>query len=227
MDVFVIPIGPGRYELYCETVADPEAAGPPASGVLGRLRHRFTVMLRAAEARQQGSAEPSVESSGWLARAQDRIVGWVAERVVEQRLLWNLRRETVATALHPEDMTFDQAMTLVCGILSRDRDRHKVWLVVNTLALVVSGLLAILPGPNVVAFYFVFRVVGHWLSIRGATQGLRRVSWSGTPCPSLSELRRAVILEPEERGRRVHDIAARLGLPHLPTFVERVAMTRA
>ena len=227
MDVFVIPIGSDRYELYCEFVDNPDAAAElPATGVLGRLRRRFTAILRAVEVRQQGAVR-AAESSRWLARAQDRIVGWVAERLAEQRLLWNLRRETAVTTVHPEDMTFDQAMTLVRRILERDRTRHTIWLVVDTLGLAVSAVLAPLPGPNIVAYYFVFRVVGHWLSIRGAAQGLRRVIWSGTPCPPLSELRRAAVLEPQERERRVHDIAARLRLQHLPTFFERVAITRA
>ena len=39
--------------------------------------------------------------------------------------------------------------------------------------LIVSGVLALVPGPNVLAYYFAFRVVGHWLSMRGARQGLR------------------------------------------------------
>ena len=226
MDVFVIPIGPDRYELYCEIAdVDDEVLDAP-KGVFGRLSDRFKLMLRAAEARQHRPLdEPAPE--GLLARGQDRLVAWIAERIAEQRLLWNLRRESTATALHPEDMSFEQALELIRRILGRDHERHKVWLVVDSLGLVVSGLFAIVPGPNLLAYYFAFRVVGHWLSMRGATQGLKRISWSGRPCPPLSELRRAAALDPDERVRQVHDIAARLRLQHLPTFFERVAITRA
>lgn len=168
MDVFVIPVGPDRYELYCE-VADADSIVEPPKGVFGRLGDRFKVMLRAAEARQQGGSEPQPE--GLLARLQDRLVAWVAERVAEQRLLWNLRRESAAIALHPEDLTADQAIALVRRILGRDYERHKVWLVVDSLGLIVSALLAIIPGPNIVAYYFAFRVVGHWLSMRGRRRG--------------------------------------------------------
>lgn len=229
MDVFVIPVGPDRYELYCEAGSDPDVAaeGTPATGVFGKLRHRFGVMLRAAEERQHRHAEPRAESRSWLGHVQDRVLGWVAQRIAEQRLLWNLRGETSSVAVHPQDMTFDQVMTLIRRTLQRDYERHRVWLVVDTLGLIASGPLALIPGPNILAYYFAFRVVGHWLSMRGAAQGLHRVSWSSRPCPPLTELRDVVDMASPARDARVHDIAARLRLQHLSTFFERVALRHA
>jgi hypothetical protein len=227
MDVFVIPIAGDRYELYCEPSGEIDAAaeGIPASGLFGRLRHRFSVMLRAAEERRRGEAARVTRS--WFGELSDTLLGWVAERIAEQRLLWNLRREQAAVAVHPPDLTFEQVLTLIKRTLQRDYDRHRLWLVIDAIGLVVSGLLALIPGPNVVAYYFAFRVVGHWLSMRGAVQGLRRVSWSGRPCPPLTELRDAVLMESAARDARVHDIASRLRLPHLRNFVERVVVRHA
>jgi hypothetical protein len=227
MDVFVIPIGRDRYELYCEPSgdSDPAADGVPAAGVLGRLRHRFSIMLRAAEDRHRHGADSAPKS--WLGRIQDRSLQWIAQRIAEQRLLWNLRRETAAVAVHPPDMTFEQVSALIRRTLQRDYERHRLWLVIDALGLIVSGLLMLIPGPNVVAYYFAFRVVGHWLSMRGAVQGLHRVEWSGRACPPLTELRDAVLMESAARDARVHDIASRLRLPHLSTFVERVAVRHA
>ena len=180
MDVFVIPIGRDRYELYCEPSVDPEAElkSLPARGVISTLRHRFGVLLRAAEERQH-RRQPPAESRNWPGRLQDRAFGWVAQRIAEQRLLWNLRRQTSAVVAHPEDMTFDQVLRLIRRTLQRDYERHRVWLVVDAAGLIASGPLALVPGPNLLAYYFAFRVVGHWLSMRGAAQGLHRVSWSG------------------------------------------------
>lgn len=228
MDVFVIPIGRDRYELYCEPSADPDAAeeSVPAAGIIGRLRHRFGVLLRAAEERQH-RRHPLVESRSWLGRLQDRTLGWVAQRIAEQRLLWNLRRHTSAVAAHPQDMTFDQVLTLIRRTLQRDYERHRVWLVVDTLGLIASIPLTLVPGPNVFFAYFAFRVVGHWLSMRGAAQGLHRVTWSGRPCPPLTELRDVAMLEPPARDARIHDVAARLRLQHLTSFFERVAVRHA
>ncbi len=136
MDVFVIPIARDRYELYCEPSGEVDSAaeGIPATGLFGRLRYRFGVMLRAVEERHRHEAAPADRS--WLGQLTDTALGWVAERIAEQRLLWNLRRQTSAVAVHPPDMTFDQVLTLIKRTLQRDYDRHRVWLVVDAIGLV-------------------------------------------------------------------------------------------
>jgi hypothetical protein len=185
-------------------------------------------MLKAAEERQHRHAVAREdEPLSWAGRLQERALAWVAERIAEQRLLWNLRKQTTAEAVHPQDMTFDQVMVLIRRILQRDYERHRLWLVVDTIGLIVSGLLMIVPGPNLLAYYFAFRVVGHWLSMRGATQGLEHVKWTGRPCPPLTELRDVPHLEPGMRDARIHDVAARLRLQHLSTFFERVTLRHA
>ena len=222
MDVYVIPIGRDRYELYCEPSVDPasDAEAVPATGIVGRLRERFSATLRAAEERQHRPG--AAAEAGASRRLQDRALGWIAARIAEQRLLWNLRRCTAASAVHPQDMAFDEVMALIRRMLRRDFERHRLWLVIDVIGLILSGPIALIPGPNFLAYYFAFRVVGHWLSMRGAVQGLRRVAWSGRPCPPLAELRDVFALESPARAARVHDVAARLRLPHLSTFFERV-----
>jgi hypothetical protein len=225
MDVYVIPVGRDRYELYCEPAAEStsEADEVPTTGVLGRLRRQFAAALRAAEERQHRADS----GDGAAPRLQDRALGWIAIRIAEQRLLWSLRRHTEAVAVHPQDMAYADVLALVRRRLQRDSERHRVWLVVDLFGLILSGPIAIIPGPNVLAYYFAFRVVGHWLSMRGATQGLRRMSWSGRACAPLAELREVFTLESPARAARVHDIAARLRLPNLSTFFERAAVRRA
>ena len=226
MDVFVIPVGHDRYELYCETSGEPPGVEPDRPGFIGRLSSRFAAMLHQAEERQRTGTGP-VAGAGVAARAQDVILRWVAERVAEQRLLWNLRRESAVALAYPQDLTLDQALAVVRGALRRDYDRHRRWLVIDALLLIVTGALALLPGPNVVAYFFAFRVMGHWLSMRGAAQGLHRVEWIGRPCEPLTALREAVALEGAARDARVRDVAERLRLPHLSTFIDRVAIRHA
>jgi hypothetical protein len=223
VELYVIPIGRDRYELYCETAADAAAAEEPAAGVVGRLRQRFNAMLRDAEARRPTDADAGRER-GWATRLQERIMAWVAERIAEQRLLWSLRHETAVTAAHPSDMSFQQVETLIRRVLQRDYERHRRWLVIDSLLGIASAALVILPGPNVVFYYFAFRLVGHWLSMRGALQGLRHVIWTGRPCPPLSELRDVDSLQRPARDARITDISAQLRLQHLSTFYDRVAI---
>ena len=59
MDVFVIPIGPDRYELYCESPVEAPQPAPGSSGIVGRIRYRFAVMLHQAEERRRSGAAPS------------------------------------------------------------------------------------------------------------------------------------------------------------------------
>lgn len=228
MDVFVIPIRGDRYELYCEVSAghsvDAELQG---SGAFRGLKRRFALMLRAAEAYERGSVPPPVVVHSRMGRFHGWLMRWAAERIAEQRLLWRLRRETAVTVVHPRDLDFEQTMVIVRRILQRDLERHRRWFIVDGLAFVTTGLVAILPGPNLLAYFFAFRVVGRWLSLRGASQGLRRVLWNGRSSDELVELRRAVELTPDARWRRVKEVAERLRLPRLPTFLERMGFERA
>ena len=226
MEVFVIPLGLDRYELYCEAPAEAPSPDAPTGGIVGRLRHAFAVMLYQADARQRGGEFVSLHDPSWLARLRQHILGWVAERVADQRLLWNLRGESSSVAVYPQDLTYEQAVTVIRHTLRRDFERHRIWLVVDGALLAVSGVLALLPGPNLLAYFFAFRVMGHWLSLRGASQGLHRVTWTGRPCGPLSELRAVAALDAATRAQRVRDIAARLQLPHLSAFFERVAVRR-
>jgi hypothetical protein len=228
LDVYVIPFADGRYELFCERQADEEAeAGAPGAqgGWWGRMSDRFGVMLRAAEDRE-ANPDRDVEPRGGWARIQGWLLSWVAERVAEQRLLWRLRGKREVMASHPDDVSFEQILPIARKALQKDHDRHRIWLVVDMVLLVGSGVLALVPGPNLLAYFFAFRVVGHWLSMRGARQGLDRARWVGRPCPVLARLRAAADLRPAARAALVQDVATELGLERLPRFVERMRHRR-
>jgi hypothetical protein len=231
MDVFVIPVGRDRYELYCEPSATNPDAVTPATGFAGRVRQRFSSMVQTVEEWHRHG--PPTEPTGLIGKVKNRVLGWVAQRIAEQRLLWYLRHHTAAVAAHPQDMTFDQVMTVIRQTLRCDYDRHRRWMIIDGILFVLTfvalgPLFLLVPGiANIPALYFGFRAIGHWLSMHGADQGLHRVEWSGRACPPLTELRDVVLLEPPARDARIHDVAARLRLPHLTTFFERVAVRHA
>jgi hypothetical protein len=83
------------------------------------------------------------------------------------------------------------------------------------------------PGPNIIAYYFGFRLVGHYLSRRGALHGLKEVQWRTCASLELSRLRRVLKLAPHEREREVHAVASALHLPHLAKFFERTSIKTA
>jgi hypothetical protein len=226
LDVFVIPVGPGGYELYCEQpfTAEPSAVSVNP-GVVGRIKHRFEELLRRAEQWEPPLAD---SSRGLMARLHDKAMGWVAERVVEQRLLWNLRRETTVTAVHPDDLSTDEARAIVFRALQQDAERHAYWVWVDGVLFAVTfvalgPLFLLIPGvANLPAVYFGFRTVGHWYSRGGARHGLGAVTWTERPSSLLTELREAESAPPDVRDAQVEAIAARLQLQNLGAFYDRV-----
>jgi len=224
MDVFLVPVAADRHELYCEVPDEPhDPEAEPPTGVFRRLKRRFTLMLAEAEhERRHGAA--GRPPTGWLGRMRARIMRWVAESVAEQRLLWHLRRQPVATLFFPDDLGESAAVEHLRRQLGRDFDRHRKWLAIDSLAFVGSGVLFFVPGPIFVAYYFAFRMVGHYLSVRGARHGLQGVSWTCEPSAPLSALRAAIALEPVARAEALREVAAGLRLEHLPRFVERTAV---
>ena len=223
MDVFLIPVGSDRYELYCETPdEDPSAASDHDRGFFRGLIRRFREMLASAERERQSGAAPNA-SSGLMARLKSRAMRMIAETIAEQRLLWHMRRQSAARLTYPADLDESRAMPIVRKTLQADFEKHRWWFVVNCVLFAFGALLTLLPGPNLVAYYFAFRLVGHFLSLRGARQGLRGVAWTTASSAPLAELRALAKADRAERRPRVDEVAASLQLEHLTRFFDRVA----
>ena len=226
MDVYLVPVGADRYEPYCE-IPDDEAneVDEPPRGRFRRLVHRFKEMIAEAE-RERRHGSPVAHARGWVGRLRARTLRWVAESIAEQRLLWHLRKQSSACLHYPDDLTEAHADALRREQLERDAEKHKRWLAIDSVLMVVLGVgLFFIPGPNIIGYYFAFRVVGHYLSLRGARQGLTAVEWRFQPSPPLSELRRVLSLDPQLREQRVHAVAASLHLEHLVSFFQRSAVS--
>ena len=218
MEVFLVPVGPDRHELYCE-VAAPVATGDlPSTSLWGRLIESFRRAV--AEGEEARLGRRSEQPAGSFRRT---ITRKLAEVVAEQRLLWHLRRQSSARLAHPDYMSSDDALAQGRALIAADRDTHLRRCVINAVLLVLSAPIALVPGPNFFAYYFAFRTVGHYLSKRGAEHGLNAVSWTVLPSPQLTQLRAALELEPHSRVRRVDEIADALGLERLPGFIAGVA----
>jgi len=226
MDVFLVPMGAGRYELYCETPHEPVPMQPgETAGFRRRWADRFSAMLASIEherERLEKRGGPSREA-GWTGRMRARAVRWMAEKVAEQRLLWRLRAERCVRAFYPAGLASEQAMQIIRGALKRDWERHRWWLVWNSLGGLLSLALVPFPGPNVIGLYFSFRIVGHLLAVRGARHGLREVRWELEESDALAQLAVAAALPSPERERRVGELATMLGLARLQRFFERTA----
>jgi hypothetical protein len=224
IDVYLVPVGASRYEPYCELPDAPDDPDDGArQGFFRRMRLRFKEMLAEAE-RERRDPQQRSNPQTWAGRVKARTMRLVAESIAEQRLLWHLRNETAACLFYPDDVDAEFAQSVLRAQLSRDFEKHRFWLIIDALLFVLSGALMLVPGPNVLAYYFAFRLVGHYFSMRGARCGLSGIAWKAVGSAPLSELRRAISLDPEVRVRRVHEVAALLRLEHLASFFERSAI---
>lgn len=234
MDVYLIPVGlleDDRYELYCEHIAADEAlsdGAPQGSGRIAAIFHRFKAAVARVEREQQsgGAPEPR-QPRRWMDRMKRKTLCWVAEKIAEQRLLWRLRHESRVTLFFPGDISADEARVRSRAMLQHEADRHLKWTIIDGLLFCLSGVVALIPGPNPLAYYFGFRFVGHFLSRRGARHGLDNVQWDLLATSQLSRLRDAIPLPRSERARHVREIASALHLQHLGTFFERTAIPAA
>jgi hypothetical protein len=226
MDVFLVPVGPERYEPYCEVPDEPDAdVADVPNGFFRRLAHRFKEMIADAE-RERRQGAPVARPASWLGRVRARTLRWVAESIAEQKLLWHLRKQESACLHYPDDVQESDATVILRFHLTRDFKKHRRWLAIDSILMVVFGVvLFAVPGPNIVGYYFAFRVVGHFLSFRGARQGLTGVAWTNEPSAPLTELRRLLAVSPAVRESQVHAVQETLRLEHLVSFFERSAVS--
>lgn len=222
MDVYLVPVGPDRFECYYEAAAQDDLEEPVESrGFFARMRAKFNQQLKEAEdARHQKAIE---EPRTFLGRIQKRSMRWIAERVAEQRLLWHLRTVDAATLHIPTDLASDQADAIMRENLKWDADHHRNRLILHSLALIISVPVAVVPGPNVLGYLFTFTVVGHYLAWRGAVRGLHQIAWTIAPSAGLADVRRAFSLDAGARHRLIREAALQLHLPRMARFVEQMA----
>lgn len=232
MDVYLIPTAShDRYELYYEapeevpldTGSDTGWINKVTFGLAGRLARRFDAMLVEAEQWRHRRQESQPESAGFFARSRRKVMGYIVERIAEQRLLWHLRKVDSVCVRIPSDINEPHADGVVITMLKQNVEHHRKWLWIDLLLLTLSLPLVVIPGPNIPGFYFTFQVVSHYLSWTGAKRGLALAPWTFERCEELNELRAAMTMAPPQRHRLFCEVAQRLRLDHLPTFLDDVA----
>jgi hypothetical protein len=219
MVVFLVPVGRDRLELYSE--AGDEVADPPApdAGRWRRWAHNVNVQWHGlVEHARHGRAR------GRLARWRDALVCRLAENIAEQRTLWALRNRDAATLRYPSSIDAAAAKRALDRSVGEARVHHLRWFTIDVLLFVSSVVFFFIPGPNLVAYYFAFRFIGHLQSWRGARQAMDVVAWTFEPDAGLAELGALAALPRETRASRVAAIASRLNLPRLKAFFDRVAV---
>jgi hypothetical protein len=219
MVAYLVPAGNGRFELYSEAVEEPTGEPAPHEGRFRRWMHRASV--RWHELTETARRNRSQSTFG---RWRDRLICRLAESIAEQRTLWALRSRADATVRFPSTLDQPAADQVLRKILDAARRHHLRWFIVDLVLFLASGVFFFVPGPNIIAYYFAFRFIGHLQSWRGARQAMEVVAWTFQPDASLAELDALAGLPRAARASRVAAIAAQLNLRRLSAFFDRVAV---
>lgn len=215
MRVYLLRIrGKRRPRFYSEDFdansdKDKEASSATtARGARGRLE-RWSRSLKAAVAKAARAVGPRFQ----------RMMAWLSRRPApDEPLLRALRSAPAVELIHPENETSAAARRHWRSYLA-GRERQSALAGVVDLGLGALSLpLMLLPGPNVVGLWFLYRAVGRFLAVSGTRRARREDRLPTT-------FRASGLLDaPLDRqdADRVAVISAECGLKDLGSYLRRL-----
>jgi hypothetical protein len=164
--VFLLPLDAQRSCFHYEDDAD--GGGPSDRAEHGGLRG----FLERTYQRVHSSLR---HPTGPLTRRIRHVKDWLERRMhPDERLLAALRSAATVDVHHGASLPSARARELWCRYLRARMRRHLLWLVFDGTLAPLSVLLAPLPGPNLIGYWFAYRAVHQLLilyGIRRATSG--------------------------------------------------------
>jgi K+-H+ exchange-related protein len=147
--------------------SEPEPApGPdePASGLRGRLIGTYKRL-------QDSLNKPGPGIGPRLKRFWD----WLHERLTpDEPVLFQLRTAESLTIHYPSSLSPKLARKRWKGYLSRRQRSQIFWGLFNLMISPVTVLLAPLPGPNIIGYWFAYRAICHLLMFLGIRRAKRK-----------------------------------------------------
>lgn len=196
--------GPIFYSEGLEGVAENMDAAPER-GVRAWLERKYKGLQSAILESEQGVG-------GHMRRAWE----WLHRRTSpDESLLRSLRSANTIEIFHPTTMTPEETRTVWLQYLASRNRRHIWWFIINFIISPLTLLLAPIPGPNIIGYWFVYRAVCHMLALLGVRRARsRQVVTTFHPSSALDEARA------ESSDQRVARIATIFGLKNLESFIE-------
>ena len=160
MKIYLLSLDDGRCVFYSE---EPEAvaeAESPATrgGTRGWAERRYKSL--------QVVLNESEKGVGLRVR---RVWEWLQKRIPpDEPVLRSLRGARAIVLHHPASLTEEETHAIWRDYLKSRQGSHAFWFVANALISPLTLLLAPLPGPNLIGYWFVYRAVCHSLARLGA-----------------------------------------------------------
>jgi hypothetical protein len=173
--IYLLLIDHARFFFYADdsetahdTENDDDSSNPPRSGVYRWFHGRYKRFRSAWQHADSGALV-------WMRRAWDWLHSWAHPDEVMLARLWSARRVDLH---HPAGRHGDQVRAIWDEYLSQQWRRHLVWLCFNgAVAPFAIVTLWILPGPNLIGYWFAYRAIHHLLVV----WGIRRVQQNKVP----------------------------------------------
>ena len=185
-------------------------------------------------------ADEEGEEDGARALPRSGIRRWVHDRLAKFKSAWHdagsgalywMRRawDWLHTLARPDEAMLARLRSVRCinlhhpaarnevdvrnhwqTYLIRQRRRHFFWLGINTVIAPFSFALAVLPGPNLIGFWFAYRVIHHAFVVWGITRVRRNLI--PVELHSLASLDQPIVLDDDGKSRHAELDGAGEGL---------------
>jgi hypothetical protein len=210
--VYLLPLGDEKCVFYSEgpeiaVELEATTAAPERGGVRGWAERKYRSLQVVLN-----------ESESGVGLRMRRAWEWLQRRTApDEPLLRSLRGVKTVELVHPASLTEDEVCERwKCYLSSRSR-RHTFWLVLNATFSPVTVLLAPVPGPNVIGYWFVYRAVCHLLARLGIRNA--RSEAVETKLVAAGELDGTFAVTDDER---IAGVEASFGLKGLGAYLQRV-----
>jgi hypothetical protein len=194
--IYLLLISRERFFFYSdesETSQDEAdrdiSSAPPRSGLRGWLHARYTRFQSAWQHADEGAMR-------WMRRAWDWLHSFAhPDEAMLARLRWARRIELH----HPATTPPYQVRAIWADYLTQQWRRHLIWMSINGVIAPFSVVFAILPGPNLIGYWFAYRAIHHLLVVWGIWRA-RRGTIPTELCP-LEALDLPIEYHPEGKAR--------------------------
>jgi len=167
-----------------------DSSSPARPGLRGWVHDRYSKFKSAWQHADSGAML-------WMRRAWDWLQSWAHPDEAMLARLWSTRRIDLH---HPAARPGDEVRAIWKHYVGQQWRRHLVWLSCNGAIAPFAFWLFILPGPNLIGYWFAYRTIHHLLVV----WGIRRVRRDKIPTELHPIAALELPIERDDQGKSSH-----------------------
>lgn len=161
VNVYYLSTKDGKRFFYYDSSeggTDPTGAdGSKSTGLWGWTERKWSTIQKAMD-------DPDGRVTRWVGRGWN----WLHSFSHPDETMLAQFASTDEIVLHyPASLPIAGAQKAWRRYLNQRARSHRFWTAVNAVAVPFGAVLAVLPGPNVIGFWFLYRAIYHYLAVRG------------------------------------------------------------